>query len=489
MITRRQALSGLTAFAATATARAGMPSAEQRQIDLLPGRESAGRNWDVLQSALSVWVASDEGRITLPQGTFFIDRPLKVDAFDARALVIEGDDTQLIFSEILPRENLAYFWVKGRQIVGSSIRLAKISLCLARPSIRTSGSDLLRLTGFDKYDVSWLDLPSADNMALTIGRTDNNGWVPHSISITHCAIGGLRFSVPHSHGSIGDTAIWIVSPARETRIRHNMIRETGDDGIYVGHATSPEPVSTLIENNVMHDTVGGIGVSVPNAVIRSNHIKRTSVCAIRTETQNGVTGSSASIISNIIELPGQLEAGDIGQRMIPKVHPHGILLYNSGSGARLEGNIIRGARGSGVGIIAPRDGFMSTVTSDGDSFESIGVDRSGHQLPERKGTAAYSKYSGKGRVDGLHATNIHLRNFSIPVINWSLNQEDKNPVIEASVAELQGSRLPEAPIATFRAPSGSTEIRGSIRAPAKGSAAVMIDGNADAVNFKVFLTD
>lgn len=489
MIARRKFLLGLVASSATTKCFAGTASSKPIFAGLMPGRSSAEFNAYSLHRAFDALSRRPEGRLILPKGVFFTNGLIKTEIQGEGSWVVDGDETRLIFTGIGPRKNRPYIWIRGDQVRGSSIRMMGVSLALDRPSVRIAGSDLVRLSGFDQYDVSDLSLLSADNMALTIGRSDKNGWVPRSINVTACSLGGLRFEAQHSHGSIGDSAIWIVSPAKNTLVRNNVITETGDDAIYVGHATNSEPVSILIENNVIRNTVGGIGVSVPNSVIRNNRLQKTSVCAIRTENQNGYSGSGANIVENIIENPGQLELGDIAINMIPKVHPHGIFLYNSGKGARLERNVVRGSRGSGVAILAPMAGSMTVVSGSGDRFEFIGVDRYGRQLTDRKGIAAYSKYSGRGRVNGLSAVDIHLGSFSVPVINWSLNQEDVDVTVDASVADLKGGRSPDMPVATFKGVAGGGKLVSSLKVPAELAGPVMIDGNSAAINVRVVVSE
>lgn len=385
--------------------------------------------------------------IRVPPGRYVLTEPIRLATGHRPSLTLDLSGVDLVFSGITPARNLAFVHVQA-DAPGQTLTLRGLTVRLDRSSVRTPGSDMIRLAGFASYEVQGLRVLSADNMGLCIGRGDPFSFAPESISIVDCEFGGWAADMPHSHASIGDTAIWIVTPARRTTVRRCRIEHTGDDAIFVGHSASAAIREVTIEANSIARCSGGIGVAVPHARIIGNHIRRTNNAAIRCEVQNGNQASNCLIAGNTIIDAGQLEAGELGQQMIPKWHPHAIWVYQGGGRIRIEDNTIRRCRGSGFVLMPHHEqGSLSDVRIQGGRVDGVGVDDAGRALHDSVRHAVIRRASVAGHaVRGLVAADIAIHGLVQPLLVW-INREcadDGPPVLERM--RLQGARLDREPL-------------------------------------------
>lgn len=398
--------------------------------------------------------------IVVPKGRYTLSRPIRLRCSSPK-LRLEMSGVEVIFDGVPPRTNMAMFHVSGNKS-GQALVLRGGTFSLARPSIRTPNSDMVRLNGFLSYSVEDLRIIRADNMGLCVGRGDAFSYAPTDVLIRNCEIGQINENreIPDSHGCIGDSAIWIVTPGVRTHVSGCTIRGTGDDAIFVGHSASQAIEEVLIENNSLELTSGGIGVAVPNARIVNNRIRRTNNAAIRCEVQNGNQASNCVIAGNTIIEAGQLSQGELGQHMIPKWHPHAIWVYQGGGGIHIEDNTIRRCRGSAIVLMPHREmGALSDVHIQGGLVQGVGVDDTGQPVAEGVKHAVIRRAAVAGLpVRGLIASDMVVEDLVHPLLVW-INREcadDDPPVLQRM--RLRRARLGDNPLVYWE---GTSFARGS----------------------------
>lgn len=392
-------------------------------------------------------------------GRYVLTEPVRVAAGRQPLMTLDLSNVELVFGGIAPGRNQAFLHIHA-VMPGQSLVLKGLTVRLARRSIRTPGSDMIRLSGFANYELDGVRVLSADNMGLCIGRGDPFSFTPDAISIANCEFGGWRADLPHSHASIGDTAIWVITPARRTSIQRCHIRETGDDAIFVGHSASTKIEELRIQDNDIVSCSGGIGVAVPHARITANRIRRTNNAAIRCEVQNGNQASNCVIAGNTIIEAGQLSQGELGQHMIPKWHPHAIWVYQGGGGIHIEDNTIRRCRGSAIVLMPHRElGALSNVHIQGGLVQGVGVDDTGQPVAEGVKHAVIRRAAVAGLpVRGLIASDMVVEDLVHPLLVW-INREcadDDPPVLQRM--RLRRARLGDNPLVYWE---GTSFARGS----------------------------
>lgn len=314
----------------------------------------------------------------IPPGKYALSEEVHLRSGRLGRLTLHGDGAEMIFTPPEPKAYRGFLNIWAQTQMGDFLRVEGLTLRLNRPSVRVGGSDMLRLSGFRVFEVEGVTIPSADNMGLTIGRSRAKGEivVPDAILVRDCDIGGRREALPHSHGSIGDSGIWIVAPAIQTRITGCRVRETGDDGLYVGHYVGRFPDTTIarveIDNNDVRDAgARGIGISVPHAHVHDNVVMRTNCPGMTCERMDAGDGSHALIENNYFKAAGRLEAGIIGARMMRKVHPHAIFINQPGGDITMRGNVIEAPLCDGINVLTHRDGDIRDLRIEGGSFRQI----------------------------------------------------------------------------------------------------------------------
>lgn len=407
---------------------------------------SGADSTDALQAFLSELSLGNYTHARIPPGRYRLTRSLSAVSPSIGDLVLEATGTEFVFDIPKPERNRAYLRISNSARLGGRLTLVGLTTRLARPAIRVGGSDMIRLSGFREYNVAGIAIPSADNMGLTIGRGDPMGWTPDRIIVESCIFGGRRESRLHSHGSIGDTAVWIVSPAIETRVTGCRISETGDDAIYVGHSNTKAVLRVEIRENTLADIGVGIGISVPGAEVVGNRIDRTNVCAIRCERQNDNQASGAIIEGNVICRAGQLEAGDIGEHIIPKTHPHAIFVHEPVGRVTVSNNQIKGTRGCALVVLSHNDGPTESLYVEGGQYDRIGIDRNG--TPLAHGRSAVFRRAGfvPNEIRNFIARGVSVRGSNHPLLDWTVSGFHADGPISMLDAQLIGCDLGNQPI-------------------------------------------
>lgn len=406
------------------------------------GEDGSGTdNAPMLQAILDALASGQFAGVALPRGRYAVGAPIRFAADDFATLTIDGGGAELVFTMPAAAVNRACLAVESPGQTGGRLAIGNLSARLTRPAQRIEGCDMIRLRGFRDYTVESLTIASADNMALTIGRGDRRGrpFLPDSVIVRQCRIGGRSEATPHSHGSIGDSAIWIVTPGRTTEVSRCTIRDAGDDGIYVGESIAPIDSVRIFGNDIRR--VGrGVGLSVPNARIFNNRIERTNGPGIGLERLHDNDASHSAIENNTFIAAGQLEAGEIGARMIPKVHPHGIFIYQPGGPLRLSGNIIAMPRESAVAIETHRDGNLADITVTGGRFTGIG----GGTAPSPKASVFRRDGAARTTCSRFIARDFVVAASAAPLLRWQASGDRPDSEILVSGARLIGCRLPDS---------------------------------------------
>lgn len=375
-----------------------------------------------LRAVLESAVASNQRELVVAPGVYALKSPLRLQVASPEGLTIHMAGVVLDFTAIAPAKNQACFWLRGNG--RNALKLTGLETRLNRPSVRTSGSDMVRVSGFALATVEGITVPSADNMALTIGRGDVFSFTPQSVVVRASRFGGARLAVAHGYGSIGDTAVWIVTPGQTTEVTDCVIEQTGDDGIFVGHSASAEIRDVLIADNRLSLTSGGIGVAVPHARILRNTISITNNCAIRCEVQNGNQASHALIADNRVHGAGQMEQGQIGLRMIPKWHPHAVMIYQGGGQILIKNNTFEWTRGSAICLMPHAEqGDLSDIRIIGGLIREVGVhlDGTSNQDGKRHGVLRRAAVDGKA-VHDVVMDGVTVDRLTASLVVW-INRE------------------------------------------------------------------
>ncbi|WAC28690.1 right-handed parallel beta-helix repeat-containing protein [Ancylobacter sp. SL191] len=454
-ISRRSALAlGASLIAMPAVAQlSAAPSRRLNATDFAitadAGEDGSGTdNRTAFQAFFTELATGGYSEAVIPGGRYAISGDLFLGSATLESLAIYGQGAEFIFTAPEPKMG-ARLRVAATRRQGGALHIEGLLLRHNRPTVRTGGSDMVGLSGFRAYRIEDITIPSADNMGITIGRGDAKAprFVPESIIISGCDVGGRRESQPHSNASIGDTGIWIVSPAVETRITRCRVRETGDDGIYVGHSDAQNIRRVEIDNNDVQDSgARGIVIAVPNGHLRDNSIRRTNIAGIVCETMDGGMASDLLIERNLVVDAGTLKDNVLGQRLMKKVHPHGIFIYEPGRNITLRDNVIRTPLGDGLKILSHPLGDLSGVRLEGGSFEGIGSrpGSSSAVVLRREGNAPT-------RCLDVEARGVQVIDSPAPLLAWSNNAPEADGPV----------RLLDLALVRCRPEGGSRYVSGS----------------------------
>lgn len=404
------------------------------------GEDGSGTdNWRAFQAFLTELATGNYSEAVIEAGRYAISGDLVLRSALMRGLALYGQGAEFVFTAPEPRKG-ARLLIACSQQQGSRLHIEGLVLRHNRPAIRTPNCDMLGLSGFRQYRVEDITVPSADNMAITIGRGDAKAprFVPDSIIVASCDIGGRREAEPHSNASIGDTGIWIVSPAVETRITRCRVRETGDDGIYVGHSDATTINRVEIDNNDVRDSgARGIVIAVPNGHLRDNSILRTNIAGIVCETMDGGVASDALIERNLIVDAGTLASDALGRSLMKKVHPHGIFIYEPGRNILLRDNIIRTPLGDGLKILSHAKGDLVGLRLEGGRFEGIGT------RPGSRSVVIRREGNAPTRCLDIEARGVEVSDSPAPLLSWANNAPEPDGPIRLSDLSLVRCRPPD----------------------------------------------
>lgn len=452
------AIGGLSAPFLAGRARAdGVLSATDFGLVADAGEDGSGTdNRKPLLDFLNRLAKGDVREATIPAGRYRVSAPVAAGSHLLRDLALYAEGAELVFTSPEPRRNRGYLVLSNTLRRGGRLKIEGLSARLNRPAVRIANSDLIRLDGFNRYSVTGLRIGSADNMALTIGRRDARfRFVPEEVRVSECRIGGWRERDPHLYASVGDTGIWIISPAVETTVTDCDVRETGDDGIYVGHSATRTIQRVVIRNNTLRDSgARAIGVGVPQCEIVDNSVDRTNCPAIICEWMDGGDASNTLIRGNWIRNAGQLEAGQVGRRIIGKVQPCGVFIYQPGGGIRMEGNVIEGAREGAVHIHAHQEGNFDGLEIVGDRYDRLWTDKDGR--PREDGRRAVFQRSGEAAtaVRGFSARDVAISRTEARLFWWqSSGTEPDGEVVAERIRYQDCGSLPPRIDMRARGPS------------------------------------
>lgn len=194
-----------------------------------------------------------------------------------------------------------------------------------------------------------------------------------------------------------------------------VVDSTGDDGILVGETVSPKAGNVFIDNARISNCGGnGICVSVPRGRI-TGRIRRTNQSGVALQRLQGTEGSDIRLQVEIDEA-GQLQAGEIGRRMIPKYNPYGVWIYQSGGRIDLDGTVVRKSYAAGINLQVPRDGTLSHIVGRVE-LDTVCEDMAGQPSGGKDQAALRRSATGRGTVSDIKL-DLLVKNSKCPLVAW-----------------------------------------------------------------------
>jgi hypothetical protein len=370
--------------------------------------------------ALLAWaaaVANARGDVLarLAPGVYRCAAELKIASPELRSIRIEAEGAEIVVTAP-PARSKRYFRVANTAQVGGACHLRGLAMRHDRPTVRMAGTDMVSLAGFAEYEVEAVTVASADNMGITVGRGDPKGFSPRRLVMRQPVVGGRYEVQPHSHGSVGDTGIWVVNAPQSTEITDAKVQGTGDDGILVGHAHSPAAGNCHILNADVRDAgANGIVVAVPRGRI-TGRVERTNGSGVALIRVDGAQGSHMRVEVDV-RRPGWLQPGDIGTAMIPKRNPWGIWIWQGGEdGGRidLDGSRVSDAYASAITLQPYKDGSLAGIRGKV-TCRDIGTAPGA----VRAKAAVLRRAPSAGHVEDVDL-DLDVERSAVPLVSWSL---------------------------------------------------------------------
>lgn len=421
-------------------------------------------NGPALRAMLATAFAEGYRKVIIEPGTYAFDSTVNVAAETEADLTIEAWGATIVARKPLPAPGDRFFALRSLRSTGGEVQVFGLQLSMSRPSIRTPNVDFLAIDGFRTTHLKDIIVLSADNMAISFDRKLRNGKIPEEIVCENVVVGGRYFPSPHSHGSVGDTGIYIPVGAKWIDIRAR-IESTGDDACYIGpiplqHGIPIERGAFQLRVDA-YQTTCGAHVEMPNGRI-SGTINTTLGAAVACNP--AVDGGAGNRIDNLridvsISNAGQLQAGDIGQRTIPRVNSCGVWLYGSGKGINLDGTTMSGISGPGIVLQTARGQILEDVSGQVE-MSGVMVDRTGATIG---GNGALLKRSGTG-TGVVRDISLVLKadSCSCPLVVWHQtgpeDDSDINVRTRLTRYSLDRPKFPEGALAIFSA-SGLGRVR------------------------------
>lgn len=421
-------------------------------------------NGPALRAMLATAFAQGYKKIIIEPGTYAFDSTVNIAAETEADLTIEAWGVTIVARKPLPAPGDRFFALRSFKSRGGEVQVFGLKLSMSRPSVRTPNVDLLAIDGFRSTLLKDISILSADNMAISFDRRLRNGKIPEEIICENVVVGGRYFPSPHSHGSVGDTGIYIPIGAKWIDIQAR-IQSTGDDACYIG----PIPLEggTPIERGAFqlsidaYQTTCGAHVEMSNGRI-SGTINTTLGAAVACNP--AVDGGPGNRIDNLridvsINNAGVLQAGDIGQRAIPRVNACGVWLYGGGKGINLDGTTMRGVSGPGIVLQTARGQILEDVSGHVE-MSGVMIDRAGATIG---GNGALLKRSGTG-TGAVRNISLALKadSCSCPILVWHQTgpEDDEDISVRTTLKRysLDQSKFPEGALAIFSA-SGPGRVR------------------------------
>lgn len=370
-------------------------------------------------AALLAWAtylsSLTEVRAAISPGVYLCSSEIQIVSAALKRVDIEAYGAEIVITGAAG-SNKRWFRVSNTAQVGELCRIAGLNLRHNRATSRQSGTDMLSPSGFKRYVLEHPVVQSADNMGITVGRGDPDSFASEALTILAPRIGGRYDEGPHSHAPIGDTGIWVIAAPKLTHIIAPSVNGTGDDGILVGHSTSPNARGCYILDADVRDIgANGIVCCVPHGRI-TGRVDRTNSSGVNIRTLDGTTGEKLRVDVEVTRA-GQLQAGDIGTSMIAKVNPFGFWIYKGGDAdINLDGSSVKGGYDSG--IVLQTQGSTGLRHVHGRMFfSSLGLDAAGVRTGSDMAVVRRSAAGGNNIVCNIRL-KCEVQDCSIPLVQW-----------------------------------------------------------------------
>lgn len=354
----------------------------------------------------------------IPPGSYIITQPITITSTALTVANIQASGAEIVVNS--DPQAVAWFEVRNTVQAGARCIVDGITMRHNRPTQRTSNCDMIRVSGFQDYFLPYINIPSADNMGLVVGRGDPDTFSPRSCVILAPRIGGRYESSPHSHASIGDSGIWVTSAPQRTHIISPMVESTGDDGILVGHTSSALAGGVYVTDMDLKNVSNGISISAPYGRI-TGRIKRTLNTGVQLRHLNipGAAGSHMRVDVEMSEI-GWLTAGETGSVTIPQVLPHGVVIYQGGASRgkiNLDGTSIDGCLKRGV-LLQPYAAFGGDVANVVGKVKVRRIAESEAGVPNVDGAILWrSNHGGNAAISNV-SLEFDAFGVTCPFVNW-----------------------------------------------------------------------
>lgn len=449
-------------------------------------------NGPALRALLKAAAAGQGGRLIIEPGIYCFDGTLACLSSTLGDIVLEGWGAALIGRKSAAVPGDHFFHIRHSTESGGALTIAGLELAMARPSVRTGNVDMLLIEGFRATLLDGLKIPCADNMGISFDRSSSRFWVPEEIVGRNLDIGGRKFEKPHSHGSIGDSGIWIPRGAKWIDI-DARIRSTGDDACYLGPIPEikGEPVvkAAFRLNLSTYKTVGAFHVEMPNGVLTGTaDTTLTAAVACNPAVDGGPSARVDNIRINVdIRNAGMLAPNDIGVARIPQVNNCGVWLYGAGRNINLTGTKMTNINGPAIILQAKAGQVLEAITGelavDRISVSPIGRPNGGD------GAVIKRSATGAGVVRQVNLV-LNVRDSSCPIVSWLQTgpNDDSDITVQANLTDSRLDRQAYAgkELAYFYAAGPGTPKRVRLNfGGAPNSQRLQLGGKAHRDNFSV----
>lgn len=342
------------------------------------GTDNAGELLAALRTAEA------DGDLTLRDGLYGVDHSVRFIKPDLNDFEFNGPAT-LIFRNPTP-ETGGQLAVGTPNRSGDKLTIQHLTMRHDRATVRTGNVDLLAVRGMDEYHLAHNWLLSADNMALTVGRGDPNTTIPTAVYIGYNHFGGyVSPDGLDSHGTVGDSEIWVLTPGLNTVIEYNYGEMCGDDFIFLGHNTSATECDIEIRFNTGINVSGGISTSFHHVKVLDNYICGTLNVGIGfitdSELGNAYVAHYGVSARNTVEEAGFFTAADAnGDANIGQANP--FPFWFRGNHITSTDDVARRSKGRAICIQPVNGTTMTDLHIEGFLAERIGCsDKSGTLSP------------------------------------------------------------------------------------------------------------
>lgn len=403
--------------------------------------------------------------VILPKGWHMASAPVGVSLpAGYKKLRIHGDGHMLINTSAhteapdnsttpTPNQNRSWFYVRCPTNDAGYLEINGLGVTQARRSIRTGGCANVQVRGILRTRLEGLIIPRADNHGITT-NPDHNTFVPELLEILRCRIGGdlvaetmvgsVTQTTVNTHGPVGDTGLWIVSPALETLLEGNWIFGTGDDMLMLGHNSTALLGGTQRRKPTVRGNTGvacanGMKILCPDVEVVGNTVDLTLNGGVYVNTdevvQAGIGGERALIARNRFLRIGHRDNSDVNASTNVGVVNTGAIILQSSQTVVVD-NYVDNTKQEGLTITDNSYGLNTTedILIARNHFKNIGCSRDGQTLDPQNNNkpAILRKLGGSGKVvkDVYIVDNIVENSNMVPVM-WNVGAAlDDNIVVE-----------------------------------------------------------